>query len=571
VRGVNEVASTARALVPGSAPRRRGVWNGCARIVIRWARVLLCGAWFVLGFASAQLAHAQAPEAPSDAWSAADAGLDADTVLDASPGDVDAGDAGSFDAGSFDGGASDGGTSDGGWDDAGAALPDAGPSAAAELIAEVLPEAISETVTAAIASETTTDVVRTLLGLVGLLALAWLAGHERVRRFEERLGIAPLMVSGLPFVLLGLIARAPGVAVLTEDVVVQLTPLLQFGLGWIGFHTGFQLDSRSAESFPKGSTTIVILLTAVPFVLIAGVSVPALYLLGLDHDLRSLLRDATLLGLAGALSAPAAGRIARAASGASELVRVIGVLDDVVCVVGFAIVAAWLRPATENSTWVLPEVGWVFVTFGIAAVLGLLTYVVLRGTESSGEKTSLLLGSVCLTTGIAAVFSLPPLVVCFLAGVLLRNLPGDDKHALEGSFSQLERPIYHLFLLIVGALWRPEEGAGWLLLPAFLVARTLGRWGGARLGRVVPAADRPAALAETDDRDLVLPPMGQLAIAFVITAQTLYESPAVRAMVNAVVVSAVVLEVLFQLVSRRDRRSRVSAAPTPPNTEVDGG
>lgn len=451
---------------------------------------------------------------------------------------ADAGDAGAVDAGWTDGGASD------------ASVDDAGMSETLGPLEDMLPEAISDTVSAAIASETTNDVVRTLVGMVGLLALAWLAGHDRIKRLEARFGIAPLMVSGLPFVLLGLVARAPGIDVLTEEVVLQLTPLLQFGLGWIGFHTGFQLDSRAADRFPKGSATVVILLTAVPFVLIAGVSVPTLYLLGLDHDLRDLLRDATLLGLAGALSAPAE-RLASAFSpAASELVRAIGVLDDVVCVIAFACVAAWLRPASESSTWVLPEVGWVFVTFGIAAVLGFLTYLVLRGTDSRAEQISLLLGAVCLTTGIAAVFSLPPLVVCFLAGVLLRNLPGEDKEKLEESFSQLERPIYHLFLLIVGALWRPESLAGWLLTPAFLLARSLGRFGGARLARVVPAADRPDALAETRNRDLVLPPMGQLAIAFVITAQTLYEAPAVRAMVTAVVVSAVLLEIGFQAALR---------------------
>lgn len=533
-------------------------------------------------------AGAAAPSAPST-QSATTTGRDAATRTDDAgrrdAGALDAGvrDAGSFDAGSFDAGPLDAGSVDAGApDDAAiesdASAPDASvPSTAADdlgrllpAMPDVIPEVISESVSAVVASETTSDVVRTLLGLVALLGLAWLAGHDRVRRIEDRLGIAPVMLSGLPFVLLGLLARAPGIDVLNEEVVVQLTPLLQFGLGWIGFHTGFQLDSRSADQFPKGSTTIVILLTALPFVLIAAMSALTLYLLGLDTEPRGLLQDATLLALAGALSAPAVGRLRASASrAASELVRAIGILDDVVCVVAFACVAAWLRPASESDTWVLPGVGWVFVTFGIASVFGLVTYLVLRGTESRAEKTSLLLGSVCLTTGIAAVFSLPPLVVCFLAGVLLRNLPGDDKAQLEASFSQLERPIYHLFLLIVGALWRPENAAGWLLLPVFLAARTLGRWGGARLSRFVPASDRPAALRETPDRDLVLPPLGQLAIAFVITAQTLYESEAVRAMVNTIIVSAVVLEVGVHALFLRQPTGRRSSIPSAPTDEED--
>ena len=53
--------------------------------------------------------------------------------------------------------------------------------------------------------------------------------------------------------------------------------------------------------------------------------------------------------------------------------------------------------------------------------------------------------------------------------------------------------------------------------------------------------------------------MGQLAIAFIITAQTLHASNAMRAMVTTVVVGGIVIEMVVQLVSRR--AVRVSLAP----------
>jgi Kef-type K+ transport system membrane component KefB len=411
-------------------------------------------------------------------------------------------------------------------------------------------------------AQATGDVVRTLLGLVALLALAWLGGHERVRRLEERIGIAQLMTSGFPFVLLGLVAHAPGVDVLSDATLAQLTPVLQFGLGWIGFHTGFQLDSRAAAAVPRGTATVVILLTALPFLLITALAGAALWGLGLGTDHVMLTRDAVSIGLAGALSAPTLSKLARSSSPrAIELVQTMSLLDDVLVIVAFACLAAWLRPVS-HSGWILPGVGWVFVTFGMAAVLGLLTDAVLRGTESRAERSSLLLGVVALTAGMAAMFQIPPLVVCFLAGVLFRNLPGGtDKREIEDAFARLERPIYHLFLIIVGALWRPELATGWLVLPLFLVARTLGRLGGARLARALPPEARPESLAETPDGDLVLPPMGQLAIAFVITAQTLYESTAVRAMVTAVIGGSIVMELVVQVGARR-RSSLVPSTRT---------
>ena len=520
-------------------------------------------------------ARAQPSDGLDAGVSSTDEALDASALREGGGGSLDSvgNDASvdaALDAGPIDAGAIDAGS--GAQLDAG--ISDGGPAVdapAGEIAAPPADEAHPDEVPA-VAAETTEDVVRTLLGLVALLALAWLGGHDRVRRLEERLGVAQVMTSGFPFVLLGLIAQAPGVDVLSEDTVSRLTPVLQFGLGWIGFHTGFRLDSRAASVVPRGTATVVILLTALPFLLITALAGAALWGLGLSNDHVMLTRDAVMIGLAGALSAPTLVRLAHAQSArAIELVQTMSLLDDVVVIVAFACLAAWLRPAGGGETgWVLPAVGWVFVTFGMAAVLGLLTDMVLRGTDSRAEKTSLLLGVVALTAGLAAMFQLPALVVCFLAGVLYRNLPaGTDKREIEDAFSRLERPIYHLFLLIVGALWRPELLAGWLVLPLFLVARTLGRFLGARMARSLPEGERPSSLADTPDADLVLPPMGQLAIAFVITAQTLYESAAVRAMVTAVIGGSIVMELVVQLGARR-RTSTIPGPSTEPSDPPEG-
>jgi hypothetical protein len=211
-------------------------------------------------------------------------------------------------------------------------------------------------------------------------------------------------------------------------------------------------------------------------------------------------------------------------------------------------------------------VGWLFVTFGMSTALGLVTYFVLGAASNAAEKTALVLGTVSFAAGMAGVFSLPPLVICFLAGVLLRNLPGDDKAELELVFSRLERPIYLLFLVIVGALWEMGDWRGWLLLPVFAGARLLGRLLGARAARSLPEDAQHAGLAETGDRHLVATPMGQLALAFVVTADTLYESPGVHAIVTAVIGGAVVMEIVVQV---SGRRTKSSDPPSSRETKLD--
>ena len=444
---------------------------------------------------------------------------------------------------------------------------DAGPVAGAEIGRGGDPAA---SVTPAVAAEASSaDVIRTLLGLVALIVLAYVGGHPRITKLEERLGIAQVMTSGLPYVFLGLLAQQPALDVLNESTLRSILPLLQFGLGWIGFQTGFSLEAGALDRVARGTGTVVILLSSFPFLVISGASALFLWAVGLGPDPVALARDACLLGLAGALSAPTLERVIgqRMSAPALELARAIALLDDVLGVAALACLAAFLHVGTAADArghWQLPGVGWIFVTFGMAVSIGLVVYVVLRGTDSGGEKTSLLLGSVALTAGLAGYLSLSPLVICFFAGVLLRNLPGDDKPELEGTFRRLERPIYLLFLVIVGALWRIDDWRGWLLLPVFVGARLIGRYAGARTARRLPASERPGALDDTEDRDLVAPPMGQLALAFVVTAQTLYESPAVQAVVTSVIGGAVLVEVLVQVSSRRARAVPAAATDADP-------
>jgi hypothetical protein len=326
------------------------------------------------------------------------------------------------------------------------------------------------------------------------------------------------------------------------------------------------------EEVPKGTSTVVLLLTGASFATIAIACGLVMWGTELAPSLRTLARDAAIVGLAGALSAPTLERISgrRVGARALELARVVGVLDDVVGVVALAMLFAWLHPS--GGSWELPGVGWLFVTFGMAATVGLVMYGVLRTTDSSAESMALLLGSVCFTAGMAGFFSLPPLVVCFLAGILLKNLPGGDKPRLAAAFARLERPIYLVFLVVVGALWQIGDWRGWILLPAFVLARVLGRSLGARVARRLPKDARHPGLDEMEPVDLVTPPMGALALAFVVTARTLYESQAVQAIVTAVIGGAVLTEIIVQVMARRagTRRSQAPQAPRAEGREPTG-
>lgn len=403
-------------------------------------------------------------------------------------------------------------------------------------------------------------IVRTIGGLVLVVVLAWLGGLPWVRRLERVLGISQVVTAGFPFVALGLVAHDARVGILTDEIVRELAPVLQLGLGWIGFLTGFQLNVRSFESFPKGTARLVVLMTAGPFGLVVAACGALMLAFGQPWRDAIFLRDAIVLGSAATITAPIAARLAEERGVAPETqdaVMRIGLLDDIAGVLGLLFLGAYFRPTDDVGTWTLPDTAWLFVTVGLGVVVGLVGYVILRRRTNGTEKIALLLGIVAFCAGMAGYLRLSPIVVCFLAGAILGNGPGDYHAAVRSVLRQLERPIYLLLLVIAGALWNVRDWHGWLLLPAFVFARLGGRLIGARL------AQRTAegAVMETDEHGVVAAPMGALSIAIVVSFQLLFSGRAVPWIVTAVIGSAIVTEVLVQVTALSGRKREEPTIP----------
>lgn len=399
----------------------------------------------------------------------------------------------------------------------------------------------------------TWPLVRSVIGLSLLLVLAWLASHPKVRqRIEDALGIGHAITSGVAFVLLGLLARHPAIGILDDEIVYDLTPLVHFALGWLGLIIGFQFDARVLDRLPRGTATLVGLETLTPFLLVGTTGAALMLFFGRPWNDATFVRDAIVLATAGAIAATGSGDRAAPQIAQGEEPDPLGAvesLDEIIAVAGLALLGAFFRPMWVQFQWDLPGTVWLILSLGVGLCLGLVVYALLAGRRGS-EFLALLLGSVALASGIAGYLFLSPLVVCFIAGALLVNLPGEHKQLCWTILMQLERPIYYLFFAIAGALWHVADWRGWVLLVAFLASRGIGYAIAKRmLGRQSP---RLAARIDTQGwRTALFPPVSMVSIAIVMSAQVLYRDPAIPWIVTAVIGGAIASE----LISRR-RRAR---------------
>jgi hypothetical protein len=402
--------------------------------------------------------------------------------------------------------------------------------------------------------------LRVVLGLACALVLAVLAAHPALRRVERRLGLTVLLSTGVPFLALGVVFRLPGVGVLTDDVVTDLRPALEFGLGWLGFVVGMQFDVRELDTLPEKSGSVVLAESAIPLGLTAGACALALY--GLESEWS--LRDALVLGACAAPASPlAAVALARSSgSHAASIVARVTVLNDVAGVAVLGLVCAFFRPTDELSAWKLPHVAWLFVTLGMGGVLGILTYVLVRSAKGLAEEVAYLLGAVALSAGMAGYLAISPLVACAIAGALLTNLPHERMNELRASILQLERPLYLIFLLVAGALWDPTAWQGWVLVPVFVLSRV----GAKLLGAAVAVRTGPPDLPDATTLGIALSPQSPVAIAVIVSFSTLYGGggkQGIAWMTTAVIGGAVLTELGVQAAARLRGGLRFETGPVP--------
>jgi Kef-type K+ transport system membrane component KefB len=391
-------------------------------------------------------------------------------------------------------------------------------------------------------------IIKLVLGFVAIFAISYIGSHKKVVRAQERLGIGGVIAAGFPFVALGVIVRQPQIGILTPEVIDRMRPLLHFGLGWLGFIIGAQLDIRLLDRLPRGTAYLVVVEALAPFAAAAAAAGACAVALGIS-DIRDpdFWRDLILLGAAAAMTAPRrfrgfANRGWREGRGADTL---LAQLDEIVGVVGLLFVAAYFRP-TGAAGWQIPGTAWLFVTIGLGVVVGILIFTIVRVPVNSGEFLAVVLGSVALGSGLAGYLYLSPIVVCFVAGALVTNFPCEQRDEIFRILNHLERPIHLVFLIVAGAIWNVTDLAPWAIVPVFVIARVVGKWLGVFAAAKTVGGEMPKGFA--DERVLVSP-LSPLSIALVLSLHGSVGGAASDWIVTVVIAGAMLTEVAVTFTS----------------------
>jgi Kef-type K+ transport system membrane component KefB len=203
---------------------------------------------------------------------------------------------------------------------------------------------------------------------------------------------------------------------------------------------------------------------------------------------------AALLGTAAMSTAPAATlmvlRECESRGPLTDILRAVVAVNKVVVLAVFTLTMALIRlmrPTSASASAVLYDAGFSFLweLLGSAALgflIGLMLAAWCSRIKDYGEVQMLLAGSILLCVGLALPLQLSPLLASLAVGATMVNLTPASQR-LSAALARLDPPLYAIFFVVAGA----DLDIGRLrtlgaLGGAYIIARTLGKFLGARLG-----------------------------------------------------------------------------------------
>lgn len=225
---------------------------------------------------------------------------------------------------------------------------------------------------------------------------------------------------------------------------------------------------------------------------------------------------------------------------------------------GLAAAEAAGHAAGSHGTFSI--IGHALAEVGLSVVLGLTTgaaiHILARRRSNQNEILITTLGVLFLSTAMAVVFNLSPLLTNMAAGALIINL-SPDNHRIFRILRPLTPPIYALFFVIAGTELRPQVLADpqiMLLGGTYILTRAIGKYGGVWIGCRMAGSPKPIR----DYLGICMLPQAGVAIGLVLlieaspamNALPMSLRPLISTMVNIILLSVFVNELIGPPLSR---------------------
>jgi hypothetical protein len=312
----------------------------------------------------------------------------------------------------------------------------------------------------------------------GLLILLAFLGSRFIVRRRSLSPVHYIFLSGLVYIFLGMYLGKMGLNILSPQVLDELTPLLSLGLGWIGFLFGFQFEGKYLRRFSNKYIGLSFLKTVFVFFVVFIVCFFLVRRLYFEQPLFLLYGISFAFGLLATVNSPTLLNVASFALPSKGdycyLARFLTSVSGFWGILGLALLFSFWHYPFFDSQIILKGIVLLSISTVVPIILGYLFYLLTKKRTSEQDILVYLSGFVFFISGAAFYFNIPPLYVCMVMGITYTNFTKIQER-LYPLLLSIEKPLYIVFLILIGAIWEFKFDISIaLLILTFLCFRALG-------------------------------------------------------------------------------------------------
>ncbi len=345
-----------------------------------------------------------------------------------------------------------------------------------------------------------------------------------------------LIVSGVPYILMGLILGPRFFNFLNSEVIINLKPLISMAIGWVGLLFGLQLRWRNIRRFPRNYLLFTSAQSIITFLVIffsMGVFLSLLQHPLVGHNVEALL----ILAALGSMTAPLSiGRIIienKVKGRLAHLLQFVSSLDNFwgIIIAGVAM-AIYHQPALR---WIHAGWQWILLSIVISVSIGLIFRYLLRIRFWQDESFLIVLGLVIFTSGIGFYLKLSPIFMNMIVGLTIAQFHRESDKVMR-VLHIAEKPTYIFLLVFAGASWNYRFWEEIVLIVAFILIRFAGKY----LGGWISASRIDCSFPIPKDVGKALLSFGGISLALAFNFQLFYGG-----LMGDFLMSATILAILF--------------------------
>ena len=297
------------------------------------------------------------------------------------------------------------------------------------------------------------------------------------------------------YLIAGLLIGPSVIGLVGKESVKSFDILVSLALGFIAFSIGGEFKLSTLKRLGK-NVTVITVVQAFGAVIVTFVVLLVAGLLGwLGENYMPLVFTLSAIATA---TAPAATLLVvrqyKAHGPVTETLLPVVAMDDAIGLMIFSIFMAIAQALASGTaptakSMLLEPLLEIVLSLVIGFALGLVVALCTRWFKSRANRLCLCVTATVIGTALAQIWNLSSLLLCMMIGAVMANLGKDVDRVLEGN-DRWTPPIFMLFFVISGAdldlSVLPTVG---ILGVLYIIARSIGKYFGARLGAGMVKAD----------------------------------------------------------------------------------